>query len=312
MPRRRVGELGIALFERIGGRRGPLEYRRASVSGTDASPGPVDMIVPVHGAAADFRRCLASVRAHTDLARHRLVVVVDGAGQDEVEAALADAERAGAAIHVIRQVERLGFVASVNRGMAASRCDVVLLNSDAIVTSGWLEKLQAAAYSAAKIATATPFSNDATICSVPRFLEANALPAGHDIDSFARLVERASARAYPRLPTGVGVCLYIKRRALDHLGAFEPRAFGLGYGEETDFCVRAVKAGWAHVLDDATFVFHAGHRSFGESSRARVRAAELTMRWRHREWRATIASFIAEDPLGTVRERVLRALGGRS
>ena len=34
--------------------------------------------------------------------------------------------------------------------------------------------------------------------------------------------------------------------------------------------MRASKAGYAHVLDDATFVYHEGHRSFGTARRARV------------------------------------------
>ena len=145
-------------------------------------------------------------------------------------------------------------------GMADSTRDVVLLNSDTEVTAGWLGKLQAAAYSSPAVATVTPFSNNATLVSLPRSFEVNAIPTGHDVDSFAALVERASRREYPRIPTGVGLCLYIKRKALDALGLFDEGRFGLGYGEENDFCLRALAAGYVHVLDDATFIFHAGQR----------------------------------------------------
>ena len=272
-------------------------------------PGPADVIVPVHGAAPEFARCLASLGARTELTHHRLVVVLDGAGQLEAEQALDDmAGRAGTDLVVLRNPTRRGYVASVNRGMAHSRRDVVLLNSDTVVTENWLDKLQAAAYSAADIATVTPFSNNATICSIPRFLAVNAIPSGHDVDSFARLVERCATREYPRIPTGVGVCLYVRRHALDALGAFDEARFGLGYGEETDFCLRAVKAGYVNVLDDATFVYHAGQRSFGTSRAARVRIAERRMRRRHPEYRATIGQFIREDPLRDTRRRILRAL----
>ena len=44
----------------------------------DGLPGPVDVVIPVYGAAAELDACLASVLAHTDLSRHRLVLVVDG------------------------------------------------------------------------------------------------------------------------------------------------------------------------------------------------------------------------------------------
>ncbi len=278
----------------------------------DALPGPVDVIVPIHGAAEALDRCLRSLATHTDLGRHRLLLVLDGPQPAAVTALVTPARlaalAASAGIETLRQPERRGFVASVNRGMAASGRDVVLLNSDTRVTAGWLEKLQGAAWSAPEIATATPFSNSATICSLPRFLESNALPAGWDVDGFGRLVEERSARARPRLPTGVGVCLYIKRKALDQLGQFDERSFGLGYGEESEFCMRALKAGYAHVLDDATFIFHEGHRSFGASRRRRVAAAHRRLAALHPEYLATVARFVREDPLRPLRQRVVAAL----
>jgi GT2 family glycosyltransferase/glycosyltransferase involved in cell wall biosynthesis len=273
----------------------------------------VDVVVPVYGAAAAFARCMASVMAHTDLDRHRLVIVLDGPQPAATEALVERlrGEQPGG-VSVLRNAERQGFVVSVNRGMAemgdpADR-DVVLLNSDTRVTAGWLDKLQQAAYSATEIATVTPFSNSATICSLPRFLESNALPAGWDVDAFGRLVESRSRHAYPRLPTGVGVCFYIKRKALDQVGLFDDKSFGQGYGEESEWCMRALKAGYAHVLDDATFIFHEGQRSFGISRDRRVRAAHRAMRRLHPEYLATVAAFIREDPIRPLRQRVLAEL----
>jgi glycosyltransferase involved in cell wall biosynthesis/GT2 family glycosyltransferase len=279
----------------------------------DSLPGAVDVVVPIHGAAEALGRCLRSLFAHSDFERHRLLLVLDGPQPAAVGMLVATAVAAGAAGHP-RQVEaivqpaRRGFVAAVNRGMAASDRDVVLLNSDTQVTAGWLDKLQRAAYSAPEIATATPFSNSATICSLPRFLESNALPAGWDVDRFGRLVEERALPAWPRLPTGVGVCLYVKRKALDQLGDFDERSFGLGYGEESEFCMRALKAGYAHVLDDATFVFHEGHASFGPARRGRVAAAHRRLAGLHPEYRATVSRFLCDDPLAPLRERVVTAL----
>jgi len=279
----------------------------------DGPPGPVDVVVPIHGAAEALGRCLRSLFAHTDFERHQLLLVLDGPQPPAVSTLVATAVAAGAAGHprqvrALAQPERQGFVAAVNRGMAESGRDVVLLNSDTQVTAGWLDKLQRAAYTAPEIATATPFSNSATICSLPRFLEANALPTGWDVDAFARLVEERALPAYPRLPTGVGVCLYLKRKALAQLGLFDRGTFGLGYGEESEFCMRALKAGYAHVLDDATFVFHEGHRSFGASRRGRVAAAHRRLARLHPEYLATVARFLREDPLAPLRERVIAAL----
>jgi GT2 family glycosyltransferase/glycosyltransferase involved in cell wall biosynthesis len=268
----------------------------------DRPPGPVDVIVPVAGAPESFARCLESLLAHTDLdadpEKHRLIVVLDGPQPPGMP-------RLPEKAMVLENPERQGFVVSVNRGMSVSDRDVILLNSDTQVTAGWVDKLQDAAYSAPEIGTVTPFSNSATICSLPRFLESNALPTGWDVDRFGRLVEERSLRAYPRLPTGVGVCLYIKRKVLEEVGLLDEKTFGEGYGEESELCMRALKAGYTHVLDDATFIFHEGQRSFGTRRVRRVESAHRAMRRLHPEYLATVARFIREDPIRPLRERVV-------
>jgi GT2 family glycosyltransferase len=308
-----VGRLRSLAKRALG--RVPLDYRVASQPDPEPEPltGPVDVIVPVRGAAAELERCAASVRAHTNLRHDRLVFVLDGPDQDEAEAVVLRiaGELGDVSAQVLRNPERRGFPATANRGMAASRHDVVLLNSDTVVTPRWLDKLRSAAASAREVATVTPFSNDATICSLPEFLTPNDVPAGLSIDAFARIVEACSQREYPRLPTGVGVCLYIKRRVLDELGMFDEEAFGLGYGEENDFCMRATKAGFVHVLDDATFIFHEGSRSFGATRQERLQAGERALRRRHPEYIPTVAAFIHADPLRAIRERVVAELRSR-
>ena len=192
--------------------------------------------------------------------------------------------------------------------MSASSGDVVLLNSDTIVTPRWLEKLIDASLSSGDIGTVTPLSNNATLCSVPRPFEENLIPTGFDVESFAALVEGVSMRAYPRLPTGVGVCLFVRRALLDDIGGFDAERFGRGYGEENDFCMRALARGWLHIADDATFIAHAGHRSFGSSRAALQRAAARTLARLHPSYMPAIARFMKEDPLAPVRERIDRAL----
>jgi glycosyltransferase involved in cell wall biosynthesis/GT2 family glycosyltransferase len=284
--------------------RGPLDWTRGSGRPPVERPSTVDVIVPVYGAAEELRACLASIERETDLTRHRLILVIDGPQDAEVEAIVAASPH-----RVLRNEQRGGFVAAVNLGMRESTSDVVLLNSDTVVTPRWLEKLIDAAYSSGDIGTVTPLSNHATLCSVPRGFEENLLPAGFDAASFAALVERVSDRSYPRIPTGVGVCLYIRRVVLDDVGFFDAAQFGLGYGEENDFCLRALARGWLHVADDATFIEHAGHRSF-RSSRLRLqRQARTTLGRLHPRYMATIAAFMRADPIEPVRERIRSALG---
>jgi len=271
-------------------------------------PAPqLDVIVPVRGAGPAFRRCAATLTRHVDPDGHRIVIVLDGPRDADTARAVEELTRTHVELTVLEHLEPLGFVASVNRGLGVSNRDVVLLNSDTQVTTGWLEKLAAAAYADAHTATATPFSNNATICSLPTFLAENTLPAGYDLEAFAAVVQRVARREYPRIPTGVGACLYIKRSVLTEVGGFND-AFGLGYGEETDFCLRASAHGYHHVLDDATFIFHEGSRSFGASRQRRVRRAQRLIQARHPTYRSQVHEFIRQDPIASARTRVLAAL----
>ncbi|HYR28782.1 MAG TPA: glycosyltransferase [Thermoanaerobaculia bacterium] len=264
------------------------------------SPG-ADVIVPVFGAAEELRRCVDSVVRHTDLGRHALMLVVDGPQDDAVESVVRTLPDH---VRVLRNDQRRGFAHSVNRGMRESVRDVVLLNSDTVVTARWLEKLIEAAYSAENVGTVTPLSNHATLCSVPRAFAENLLPAGHDVDSFAAHVEAVSLRRYPRIPTGVGFCMYIRRALLAEIGLFDAERFAMGYGEENDFCFRALARGWVNVADDATFVFHAGARSFGAERAARQRRAARVLSRKHPAYMRTIAELMRADPLADVRARI--------
>src|ERR1700688_777885 len=60
----------------------------------DPAPVRVDVVVPIHGAADELGRCLRSLLAHTDLERHRLLLVLDGPQSAAVAAAGAAADAA--------------------------------------------------------------------------------------------------------------------------------------------------------------------------------------------------------------------------
>jgi GT2 family glycosyltransferase/glycosyltransferase involved in cell wall biosynthesis len=276
----------------------------------------LDVIVPVFGAAMALERCLQSLESHVDPRAHRILLVVDGPQAPEVERLLRSVaeRRPPPALCVLRQERRAGYPAAIVRGIsygqeeADAARDVVLLNSDTIVTGGWLDKLARAAAVSPRTGTVTPFTNNGTLASIPRSFEINRLPTGFDAESFGALVEGSSARLYPQIPTAVGFCFYVKRALLREIGSFDAAAFGLGYGEEVDFCLRATAAGWEHRLDDATFVFHQGQSSFGRTRSARVRAAERTIARRYPDFRSRLAAFMAEDPLAAARQPILDAL----
>ncbi|MBK6614401.1 methyltransferase domain-containing protein [Ottowia sp.] len=260
-------------------------------------PHPVDVIVPVYRGLADTRRCIESVLASRCATPWRLIVINDASPEPEVTDYLRAVAPTDARITLLENEHNLGFVGTVNRGMALSgHADVLLLNSDTEVAGDWLDRIRAAAYGDQMIASVTPFSNNATICSYPRFCADNDLPAGWDTARLDALFARVNAGQVVDVPTGVGFCMYIRRAALQAIGLFDVEHFGKGYGEENDFCIRAQAAGWRnlHVLD--TFVRHFGGVSFGASKSPRERAAMETLRRLHPRYESDVLRFVQADP----------------
>ena len=137
----------------------------------------VDIIVPVYNAFEDLQKCVSSVMRHTDLTRNRLIFVND-CSPDERIAPYLDS-LAGENILVHHNEKNMGFSANVNYGIRCSQDnDVLLLNTDTVVTRGWLDKISACAARDSHIASVTPLSNRAEICSVPGYLEKNDIPEG--------------------------------------------------------------------------------------------------------------------------------------
>ncbi|MBP6781359.1 MAG: glycosyltransferase, partial [Ottowia sp.] len=283
----------------LGRSQQPSPHAEPAITPTPITPPqhPVDIIVPVYRGLADTRLCIDSVLASTNQSAWRLVVINDASPEPEVTAWLRERAAQEPRITLLENPDNLGFVGTVNRGMALSdRHDVLLLNSDTEVAGDWLDRIRAAAYGDAKVASVTPFSTNATICSYPRFCEDNPLPPGHTTASLDALCARTHPGAVVDVPTGVGFCMYIRRDSLHDVGLFDTDNFGKGYGEENDFCQRAQAKGWRnlHLLD--TFVLHTGGVSFGDSKSPRERAAMATLARLHPRYALDVHAFVQDDP----------------
>jgi GT2 family glycosyltransferase len=259
---------------------------------------PVTAILPIYNGHDYLLQCIDSVLRYTDLNFHSLVLIDDKSTDNRNRNYLKKIDTSGKNIKIIYNNKNIGFVKTVNKGMRLAKEDVILLNSDTIVTKAWVEKLQRAAYSGPKIATATPFSNNAIHCSIPDFLKDNTIPEGYSIDSFSKFIEDTSLRYYPEIPTAVGFCVYIKRVLLEQIGYFNELNFDKGYGEECEFCARAHRAGFIHVLDDSTYIYHKGSVSFSPENRLEIVDKHLAIIDKmYPEFLRGVNKYYSENPL---------------
>ena len=265
----------------------------------------IEIVVPIYNAVPDVRKCLDALQRHTPaIAR---VWLVDDASTDKDIAALLDTfdSRAHFDVRVLRNSVNLGFIGSVNRVLAQVKGDVLLLNSDAIITDGAVLAIARAAEAVPNAASITPWSNNAEICSFPNFCVNNSVPEN--------LSERAQAcmtltPTDPDLPTGVGFCMYMSQLALRRIGLFDAATFGRGYGEENDWCRRAAGFGMRNILCDNAFVAHTGGRSFAETGETPGGENLRRLVARYPSYHESVSQFISADPLAANRARLRSAL----
>jgi O-antigen biosynthesis protein len=264
----------------------------------------VDVIVPVYAGLQETLRCLHSVLTAPVGTPHQLIVINDAGPLPELSAMLRTLAARGLIV-LEQNRQNLGFVRTVNKGLRLNRDhDVVILNSDTEVYNDWLDRLLDHAAQFPRLATITPLSNNATICSYPETLSDNRLPleiAPAEIDALTARVNRGR---HIEVPTGVGFCMYMRRAALREVGLLDERHFGRGYGEENDFCQRAIKAGWRNAIAGDVYVRHVGSVSFKGEAAERTAQAIKTLERLHPGYDQTIQNFIAADPLRQIRARL--------
>ncbi|MDH4017053.1 MAG: glycosyltransferase, partial [Actinomycetota bacterium] len=268
----------------------------------------VDVVIPVHGDREGTLDCIASVRRSRSLTPIEIVVIDDATPDAELAAELDRLAEAGE-ITLLRNDHNLGFPATANRGMALHpERDVVLLNADTRVNGDWVDRLRAAAHSDWNVATATPFSNNAEICSYPRVCEVGTYPSVSDQTRIDTTLARVNAGRTLTIPTAVGFCMYVRRDALRLVGPFDALRFERGYGEENDLCMRLRARGLRNVLAADVYVAHAGGASFGEEKQALVERGLERLAELYPDYQDEVTSFISDDPMKSLRVRAEAAL----
>ena len=256
----------------------------------------VDILIPVYDGYEETIQTIESVLSSGLDQGVFLSVINDKSPNERLTAWLRSASREHG-FSLYENEVNLGFVQTVNRGMALHEDrDVILLNSDTIVAGNWVERICAHAEKDGKVASVTPFSNNATICSFPNFCEENAL-LPHPVGLIDRAFSKANAGLSEVIPTAIGFCMFISRASISEIGLFDADTFGAGYGEENDFCMRAVRAGWKHIVAADVFVAHIGGVSFSSEKYARVEAAQQTLDKLYPEYHRLVHEFIAGDSL---------------
>ena len=267
----------------------------------------VSVLVPVYSGRSRTLECLQSLIKAQPLNKvaHEIIVLDDASPDVELSADLAQLATKGQ-ITLIRRPANLGFIRNMNRGMLLHQDrDVVWLNADTRVTGDWLDRLQGVAYSDSLVASVTPLSNNGELTSFPRMRFSSPMPSEAEQRELDQMMRHLNLPA-EELFVGCGFCFYLKRSALNDVGLLDEQALYRGYGEETEWCLRAHGRGWRHVAAVNVFVAHSGGASFGRAKRSLVYRNNSVIKRRYPLASEHFDRFVRADNLQGAREAIQR------
>lgn len=265
------------------------------------------VIVPIFDDYDELLECLDNLLANTS--SDTPLLLFDDASPDNRIMLLLEALSSERGFLYLRRQNSSGLVHNLNRAVewSAPR-DVIVVSSAVVVSPGWVERLQTAAYSRSTVATATAFSNNGTFLSIPhRNTPIPNLVKGLTAEQTDRRISETSLKLHPLIPVAQNYCAYYRRSALDVVGSFD-EAFASGVGADTDFSLRATAAGFSHALTDNLFVFH----KLTSPAKAEDSAAENRLRQRYPWYTDSLkeAKNATGTPLALALERARSALLG--
>lgn len=211
--------------------------------------------------------CLDSIRLNTKAASYELIVVDNASSDGSVEYLQQQGD-----IKVIYNSENMGFPKACNQGLEiATGDDLLLLNSDTIVTPRWLEQLTYCLYAREKHGAVSCVTNS---CS--NWQQINVPYRLMDIDGlfeFADKFNHIDEAKWERRLKLVGFCFLIKREVYEKLGGLDER-FTPGNFEDDDYSLRVWQAGYECILARDTFIHHFGSASFKKKEKIEAKSAE--------------------------------------
>ena len=211
------------------------------------------IIILSYNTYAYTKLCIESIRAYTTKGSYE-IIVIDNGSTDESENWL----KCQKDIHCIFNRENKGFPKGCNQGMEiALGTEIMLLNSDTIVTPRWLENMKYALYSNPTIGAVSCVTNS---CSNMQQIEVTY----NDIEGlkdFAEKYNHTDMRKWERRLKLVGFCFLLKREVYEKIGGLD-EIFTPGNYEDDDYSLRIWEAGYTLLLCKDTYIHHFGSISF--------------------------------------------------
>lgn len=253
-----------------------------------------DIIIPVYKSPEWVKLCVYSIFKNTRDEILNKVYLINDCDDYLTNNCLKNLKnKYGKKIEIIKNEKNLGFIGSTNKGLEKSTADyALLLNTDCILSKNAIEKMINNIKDDDTIGLVCPISSNAANLSLEMF-------PGFNYNDMNSLLEKKFKGILFDACTVVGNCLLITKRCLKEVGLLDT-AYGLGYGEETDYQFSAMAKGFKAKVSIDTYVFHKAEVSFGVSKEKQERLNKnrdlFFERW-GKEYNKAYALYEKNDPI---------------
>ncbi|MCC6932405.1 MAG: glycosyltransferase [Deltaproteobacteria bacterium] len=256
----------------------------------------ISLVMPVYNALDATVLCLRSLLKYV-AANHEIIIVNDCSDPATTKWLNEFSQREKRVKLVNLEVNR-GFVRACMEGVTQANAenDILLVNSDIVITEDTIALMQEAAHSRYRIGLVSTLSTNSPHLKVD-------INPEDDLFTAAKKIKKLVRPDYPTVITPEGQLLYIRRWALDKFGFFDV-VFNRGFCEESDMSMRMFLNGVDMVVADNALIHHRRSASFGKEERLdRIgqNRPVFDARWEI-YYRPIYREFLDRDPIKRVRD----------
>jgi len=217
-----------------------------------------EIIIVVHNTLSCLQRCIESIKKYTDY--NYSITIVNNNSDYETKSFINNLSD----IKVINNTRNFGFGYANNQAIRVSKAKYIcFLNSDTVVTKGWLTKMIEVLDKNKNAGLVGPVSNyvSSEIQQV-NFPYQYAKDSNDDskIQSFAKQREIEFSSKVSETNRLIGFCMVTKKEILDKSGIFDDR-YEFNF-EDDDLGLRIIEQGYKLFCCLDIFVFHFGGQTF--------------------------------------------------
>ncbi len=237
-----------------------------------------DLILPVWNQLEYTKACLSSLFATVDVPSR--LIVIDNGSTDGTAAYLSQLKAPSLIkMDVVTNSANLGYGGAVNQGFKMSESPFVcVLNNDTVFGSGWLTAMIDITCRDSRIGIVNPESS--TFGVRP--------DKNQSIEDLTKnLVPRR--RDFEELGNCIGFCMLIKRDVIRQIGFFDD-SFVTAFFEDSDFCMRAKRAGFLCAKACGAYVYHYEHKTVNTLSGKEQLFSENRLRY-EQKWGRILRIF---------------------